>query len=450
MLVRQSAIATQLVHLIYGFLLIALLFVFWSPLSLIYAGAKAPALIFFWRSMTALCFWIIFLCLLLISRKAKVMIFEEFLSFSVEVRGLILLFFMIGVLSASFAVNTPTAFKVLGLYFSMLLAVLLLASYFREFPHGIDALVIVIIVCAISYFLAVVGHIDLPGHIGLKIFAGQSDPAIVLRQYNFSNPRFLDHFISWFLPICCLPLLELHASKCRKILAFIAMFCLWFFAFAHASRALLVEYGAIFIILGALNIRMTLRFFSFQLFACVSALLSFMIVNHSIGVESVFVRDFLANHDRFILWQKTLAIALHHFFLGVGALNLLFYLHDYPHNIVLTVFAEWGVFGLAIFLLLGLRSLRLAFRLMKNQRNSARYFVASAAVLAAMTHALFSNVFRLPLSQVSAVFAIGLLLSFMPQKNRRCGSFLLLGLNLLLLALILNFVLVPMYFSIAM
>ena len=80
------------------------------------------------------------------------------------------------------------------------------------------------------------------------------------------------------------------------------------------------------------------------------------IVQLFIPAESVAQRPLLANSGRMLLWSKSMALGFNHPLLGVGELNALYYLRDYPHNIVLTVFVQWGVFGLVIFLLVALRS----------------------------------------------------------------------------------------------
>jgi hypothetical protein len=195
------------------------------------------------------------------------------------------------------------------------------------------------------------------------------------------------------------------------------MMSLWFVIIAHSSRALILEYIVIAIVLGVLNRKWLLRFFTWQLFAVICAVVLFYIVQLFIPAESVVQRSLLANSDRMLLWSKSIALGFNHLLLGVGELNALYYLRDYPHNIVLTVFVQWGVFGLVIFLLVALRSFIKSCELMKINKDSALYFVSFCGVLAAMTHAMLSNLFKLPLSQLSLIFMCGLLLSFMPKTK---------------------------------
>jgi len=234
-----------------------------------------------------------------------------------------------------------------------------------------------------------------------------------------------------------------------KILALFAMISLWFVVISHASRVFIFEYLVIFIVLGTLSKKITLRFFSYQLTAVILGATLFYIVNLSLGLENILQREIFNNNDRWLLWEKTLLIGLNHPLLGVGELNLLYYLNNYPHNVILEVFAQWGVIGLVIFLLVCLRSFRYGLYLAKQYRHLAGYFMAFACVLAGMTHALVSNIFRLQLSQYSLVFVIGLLLSFMPQTRhlatRRWHSIL----TLLLIALLSVLMILPYFYTVA-
>lgn len=227
-------------------------------------------------------------------------------------------------------------------------------------------------------------------------------------------------------------------SNCFKALAFLAMISLWFAVIAHTSRAFIVEYLVILIVLVVVNKKTAGHFFSYQFITIILGALLFYSVNISLGLDNVLQRDVFDNQDRWLLWEKTLLIGLNHPLLGVGELNLLYYLNNYPHNILLAVFAQWGVIRLAIFLLVCLRSFRYGWYLAKKYRDLASYLMVFSCVLAGMTHALVSNLFRLQLSQYSLVFVIGLLLSFMPQERHSIAKYWHSILTLLLLALLLK------------
>ncbi|WP_157966585.1 O-antigen ligase family protein [Fastidiosibacter lacustris] len=329
----------------------------------------------------------------------------------------------------------------------MLLAVLFLANYFKRFPNNIRWLIAVVIVCAISYVFVLLFKLYLV-HTYLPTSATQTKfQGMILLQFNFANPRFFDHFATWFLPILCLALLRKDDTKLFKALSFIAMSSLWFVVIAHSSRALILEYIVIFIVLGILNYKLMLKFISWQILAAIVGAILFYIVHQIVGGSSILDRAFFANQDRWDLWAKSLALAAHYPLLGVGELNALYYLRDYPHNIVLTVAAQWGIIGLTCFLLVGLRSFRRACEYMRSYKHSALYFVAFASVLAGMTHAMLSNLFKLQLSQFSMIFAMGLLLSFMPQvleqnSQKKCHMFFVAPLIITILAIL---IIVPFF-----
>ncbi len=432
-------------------MLLGLLLAFWSPLGFLLGDITVGILTFFWRGMTVLFIWVVLLLLFIISSKGKMLIAESFCALSKWIKLLIIVFFIIGVLSASIkAFSPPTAFKALAIDLSMLLCVLYLASYFKRYPKAINWLIATVIICAILYFLITVGYLYAVDYLLHAPMNKSEYLSFILNQLNFSNKRFLDHFISWFLPLLALPLMSSNYVKLMKVLSFIAMVALWFFVIAHASRSILVEYVVILLVMSVLNYRMTLRFFFYHLSAAVIAALLFIIVNSSVGLLSVLERDVLANGDRWLLWARTLNIAIHNPLLGVGELNLVFYLQDYPHNIVLAIFAQWGVVALAAFLLVVLRSFIRAVQLMREYIQSELYFVAFSSVLAGMIHALFSNLFRMPLSQISLIFALGLLLSFMRTKSVSLRIVPLICMNVFFVILMAVFIILPMYYVTAM
>lgn len=115
------------------------------------------------------------------------------------------------------------------------------------------------------------------------------------------------------------------------------MSSLWFVVIAHSSRALILEYIVITLVLGILNHKILIRFLSWQILAFVIGAFIFYNIHQVVGGSYLLERNFLANQDRWGLWAKSLALAAHYPFLGVGELNALYYLRDYPHNIVLTI-----------------------------------------------------------------------------------------------------------------
>ncbi|WP_440682473.1 O-antigen ligase family protein [Cysteiniphilum halobium] len=404
-------------HFIYGVMLIGLILVFWSPIGMMKISMTNTVMLYVWRGLTALFCWIVILALFTASRDARNGILSTFHALSIWVKSLIVLFFCIGIISASLAFHPATAFKGVSIDMTLLLSILFLANYFQRFPENIRWLIAIVIICAISYTLVLILNVLLAHFYFPPKIVQFNFPEFFLRQFNFANPRFFDHFASWFLPILCLPLLSHSYSRLFKLLGLIAMASLWFVVIAHSSRALILEYIVITVVLGILNYKILIRFLGWQIFAFIIGAIVFYLIHQVVGGSYLLERNFLANQDRWSLWAKSLTLAAHHPLLGVGELNALYYLKDYPHNIILTIACQWGIIGLACFLLVGLRAFRRACEYMPSHKQSALYFVAFASVLAGMTHALVSNIFKLQLSQFSLIFAMGLLLSFMPQTT---------------------------------
>lgn len=435
-------------HFIYGVMLIGLIMVFWNPIGMMKISMENTLMLYVWRGITALFCWIVILILFTASRDARNGILATFHALSTWIKSLIILFFCIGIISASLAFHPATAFKGISIDITLLLSVLFLAHYFSRFPDHVRWLIGVVIVCAISYLFVLILNVLLAHFYFPPKIVQFNFPEFFLRQFNFANPRFFDHFASWFLPILCLPLLSHNYSRAFKVLSFIAMASLWFVIIAHSSRALILEYIIITLVLDVLNHKILIRFLGWQVLAVIIGALLFYLVQNIVGGETVLARNIFANQDRWSLWAKSLTLAAHHPLLGVGELNALYYLKDYPHNIILTIACQWGVIGLMCFLLVCLRAFRRACEHMQDNKQSALYFVAFASVLAGMTHALVSNIFKLQLSQFSLVFAMGLLLSFMPElmkNNQESKSSTQKKCHLLLMALC--FILIILLFT---
>lgn len=436
-------------HCIYAMMLLGLFMVFWSPIGFYKAPMNNAVMLYAWRGLTALFCWAIILTLLSMSRSGKTNIISAFSALSTWTKSLIVLFFFIGILSASFAYHPATAFKGISIDIGLVLAVLFLTHYFHQFPQNTQWLLATIIICAISYSIILILNVLLAHFYTPPGIAGFNLPVFFLRQFNFANPRFFDHFATWFLPLLCLPPLSQDYSRIFKALSLLAMSSLWFVVIAHSSRALILEYIVITLVLGILNHKILIRFLSWQILAFVIGAFIFYNIHQVVGGSYLLERNFLANQDRWGLWAKSLALAAHYPFLGVGELNALYYLHDYPHNIVLTIASQWGIIGLACFLLVGLRSLRRACEYMKDNKQSALYFVAFTSVLAGMTHAMVSNLFKLQLSQFSLIFSIGLLLSFMPQMTKNLGQKKChLAVALLCIIIVINLMVTPFFTSV--
>ena len=196
-------------HIIFSLLLVGLVLIFWSPVGLFGVAHKNGILLFAYRGFTALFCWMVVLLLLVISRQSKQRVIQIFLSLSLWIRWLIVVFFTIGLLSATFkAYSAATAFKGVAIDITMLITVLFLASYFKRFPDAVNWLIAAVMICAISYFLGLLLNIGVISYIDGNTSIAIDNKRLILRQFNFSNPRFFDHFASWFLPLLCLPLLS--------------------------------------------------------------------------------------------------------------------------------------------------------------------------------------------------------------------------------------------------
>ena len=248
---------------------------------------------------------------------------------------------------------------------------------------------------------------------------------------NFSHIRFFSQFQSWTLPLIVLPLLlNIKPTGMRLWLPLFLAGIWWFLLLSSGTRGttlgLLVASVLTAVVFGrrampwfkwqglALLVGLTLYIFVFMLPSLIGNIDTNAVEKGTLG------RSLTNSSGRIHLWQAALTMIHDHPWLGVGPMHYACGVTNgiaaHPHNAVLQIAAEWGIPAALLVVLLVLRGTLEWIRLARQELNTGRsastgiYPALLASLITAATHALFSGVIVMPLSQVSMVLVIGWML----------------------------------------
>ncbi len=167
-------------------------------------------------------------------------IINIFSSFNIINKVAISLFFVFGSISASFAYSSSIAFKCIGLTFLMFFLALFIANYIKSKPEKIKHLYIVVLLSLIFYGVMLLQQLALSNFSIYGSYVAGNIQKVLLFTYNTLNPRFLDNYFSWFIPLLLLPWV-MNYRPIFKIGSFLALTILWFIMINHAWRTIYLE-----------------------------------------------------------------------------------------------------------------------------------------------------------------------------------------------------------------
>jgi O-antigen ligase len=254
---------------------------------------------------------------------------------------------------------------------------------------------------------------------------------------NFSHIRFFSQFQSWTLPLIVLPLL-LSRPPPRGLRLWLPLALAgswWFLLFSSGTRGTLLGLIVATLVTAFAFGRRALPWFKWQGITLLLGLSLYMLLfllppllsgaDTSVIQQGTIGRSLTHSSGRFHLWQVAWTMLSEHPLLGIGPMHYACGVTNgiaaHPHNAVLQIAAEWGLPAalIVIFLLVNgiLAWIRLGrARLAANQVTTADtthnmlFPALLASVTAASTHALFSGIINMPLSQITMVLVIGWML----------------------------------------
>ena len=260
----------------------------------------------------------------------------------------------------------------------------------------------------------------------------------------FTNIRFLTQAISWTWPLLILPLLADHSNRKRYLIWAIPFFILasfwWSLAFGKLSRALILEWILVTLLILPIFKQTGLKWLKWQILAALLGFTLFtlyhdyliphylnQLTSQTNAADAYHVNDDFSAHKRLFFYHAAWLMAWHHPFFGVGPMHYALHgahlpydqvsfidkddLVAHPHNAWLYIAANWGLVVLTLVIALFAKAVYSMIRhcwieKSHNTQNITKLCV-SASLAAGIVHACFSGIIIMPLSQLLLVIISG-------------------------------------------
>ena len=133
-------------------------------------------------------------------------VIELFGSFSRVLRYAIALFFIFGITSSAFAISPSIALKGVSVTFLQFFCVYFIAVYIRDNSKAVRFFYTIILLSLIFFGGSLFLQLSLANYSVYGSYIAGNIQKVLLYMYNCLNPRFLDNYFSWFMPLLLLPL----------------------------------------------------------------------------------------------------------------------------------------------------------------------------------------------------------------------------------------------------
>jgi len=365
---------------------------------------------------------------------------NTFLGFGKLQRSFVITIFGLGLLSALFATDVQKALVEVSLFLLLFINCLLISVQWQKYQtESLQAFGYALLISAGFYLIAF-----------LSAYLAASINGVSAAHWdlfvNFSHVRFLSQFQSWTLPLIVLPVFlsnRFSTGLGRWLFIFIASGW-WLILFSSGTRGTLLG----LIVAGIVTVlafgRRVLPWFKWQAGTmCLGLLLYcllFLLPPLLGGMDTTAIqhgtvgRTLTHPHGRFHLWEVALGMIEAHPVLGIGpmqyACGVTNGIAAHPHNAVLQLAAEWGLPVVLMITVLWVSGIRAWVRLGRDELAAPQrtlshsmmiYPALLASLITASTHALFSGIIVMPLSQVAMILVIacmlGIYLQRRPQRN---------------------------------
>lgn len=262
---------------------------------------------------------------------------------------------------------------------------------------------------------------------------------------TFTNPRFLAQAITWTWPLLVTPLIITHSTRARSLIWGIPFFILaslvWSLAIYNQSRALMLEWIIVSILVIIFFRKLGLHWLKWQLLTAAVGLgiylsLHLYLIPHLLsqaGLSQVSASSStlqLTSHIRLFFFHAAWLMAWHHPLLGVGPMHYPYYgfhlnlrpgrLVAHPHNAWLSIAAQWGLIVTFILLAIFVQAvISIIKQLLKSHIEPTRKTIrlgVTASFAAGLLHACVSGIIIMPLSQALLVVVVGWMIGeYMPK-----------------------------------
>lgn len=337
---------------------------------------------------------------------------ESWTYFSLSTRAAIVLFFLVGALSSALAPYPRMAALEVVVFFLLLVSAMILAVDSKNARCQFDIWATRLIL-GLAFLIATK---VLMGYVAFLAEGVKLDTEAMFSG-TFSNRRVFGQVATLFIPLLTLPLLEKTQSNMFRLSAFVLLVVWWVLLIASGTR------GSWFALVGGALLtsvvawRYTKKWLTIQVFALMTGLgiytLLFVVVPAWIGgsasIENRWV-DIAHLSGRDVLWN----LAIHQIkldpWLGIGPMHFAS-LHSvfgaHPHNAVLQLVAEWGVFAVPLIVVIGLALVRSLFNARQVDVDNSLRICLTISLFAAAIQSMVDGVIVIPYTQLCLVLIVG-------------------------------------------
>ena len=368
---------------------------------------------------------------ILLNKQLLSKVTELFKSFSKLIRYAIVVFFIFGVISSAFAISPSIAFKGVAITFLQFFCILFIAIYVRDNSKGIQVFFTIILLSLIFFGGALFLQLSLANYSEYGSVAAGNIQKVLLYMYNCLNPRFLDNYFSWFLPLLLLSWF-VGLRPIYKVGAFIALTLSWFILINHAFRTIFAEY----IVILPLLFIFARQYFKLVLILIVSALIcgylldlfytNFIMANVYSGITSTADLLRTGASGRIPVWKEAFWIGVYHPLTGIGQWNYIaatkYAYAGYPHNVLLEIWSQWGIPAFIAAAAVIITSVKNLFKNRIEICSNPYHLIFIMMLTAGMIDGMLNAMFKTSLGLFGCIFVFGFCLSIFANKIQTTDS----------------------------
>ncbi|QEO58169.1 O-antigen ligase family protein [Francisella marina] len=369
---------------------------------------------------------------ILLNKQTFYKLIQTFMSFSSIVRYAICMFFVLGVISSAFAISPSIAFKGVSVTFLQFICILFIASYIKDNLKSVQYFYVIILLSLIFFGGALFLQLSLANYSIYGSVAAGNIQKVLLFIYNCLNPRFLDNYFSWFIPLLLLPWF-INLRAIYKVGSFIALTIAWFVLINHAFRTIFAEYLVIMpllFIFARKYFKITVIVFCLTLFC--SGLLELFYTHFISAVDNTNIKssaDLIRGgfSGRIPLWNEAFWVGVEHPFTGVGQWNYLAITErpdGYPHNLLLEIWSQWGIPAFIAAIIVIITAVK---NLLKKRIDiciNPYHCMFVMMLTAGMIDGMLNAMFKTSLGLFGCVFVFGFCLSIFSKQVQKVDGML--------------------------
>ncbi|MBK2027959.1 O-antigen ligase family protein [Allofrancisella guangzhouensis] len=363
---------------------------------------------------------------IIFNKKLLAKLINYFKSFSKLVQTSIGLFFIFGLISSSFAISPSIAFKGISVTFLQFICVMFVAHYASQNFAAIKKIYTIVLLSLIFFGGSLFLHLLLSNFsIYGQVIAGNIQK-VLLYTYNCLNPRFLDNYFSWFIPLLLLPWF-VNLRPIFRLGSLVALVMVWFVLINHAFRTVVAEYIIILPLLALYNRKMfklILKIFTVTI--VIAIVINFVYINYIMAVPNQEVSTIFRydTSGRMSVWIEAFKIGLEHPFTGIGQWNYIaitkYDFAGYPHNLLLEIWSQWGIPAFIVAIIVIFNAIKNLFRERIEICVNPYYCMFIMMLTAGMIDSMLNAMFKTSLGLFGCVFVFGFCLSiFKPNVQQQ-------------------------------